>query len=434
MTRRALTAIVAVALIALALFGVPLALAIRNLTITNNVQQLEQSATRAATAVSPDAIARHDPLEFANRVAGTRITVYNQAGARVSGDGPTRLQPEFAGALRGNLVIRRSAALTVAVPVVAQEHVIGALTVSRPRAGVDAEVRRDWLLVLALGLGVLAVSSGLAWFEARRLARPLRRLAEAATRAGEVTIEAPEPASGIAEVDEVAHALASTSGRLHDALARERAFSADASHQLRTPLTGLRITVERAQLDPNAAPRLLAEALSAIDRIDHTIDDLLALARDTHGERAPVDVGAVLRAAEDRWHGALAAEGRPLRVTHGPALPEVTASPIALAHILDVLLDNARRHGQGAVSVHARRSSDALTIEVTDEGPGIPADAPEIFVRRTTPGGRDHIGLSLARSLAEAEGARLTLIRRAPHPVFALVLPSSLIGLSRDDR
>ena len=147
------------------------------------------------------------------------------------------------------------------------------------------------------------------------------------------------------------------------------------------------------------------------------------LARETQAERRPVDITNALAELENEWHGRLAALARPLRITVEPHLPTVSMSQRALRQILDVLVDNAVRHGTGVVTVRARSAPIGEVIEVEDEGAGVTGDPERIFDRRTAGTDTHGIGLALARSLAEAEGARLRLERAAPHPVFALFLP-----------
>ena len=153
-----------------------------------------------------------------------------------------------------------------------------------------------------------------------------------------------------------------------------------------------------------------------------TVEDLLRLARDAEVERSPLDVAALLREAEDQWHGHLAARGRPLRVVIEDELPAPVVAEPAVRQILDVLISNAQRHGSGLVTVTARSSlPGAVVIHVGDEGTES-LDARHIFQRRT--GGSHGVGLALARALAEAEGARLVLARPGPGPIFALVIPT----------
>ena len=209
--------------------------------------------------------------------------------------------------------------------------------------------------------------------------------------------------------------------RVHDGIG----FSEDASHQLRTPLTSLRVTLEAARLDPAAdRDQMIDTAIDEVDRLDRTIDDLLTLAREDPSTHARADVAAVLAALDDDWHGRLATVDRPLAVSVDPSVATVVISERALRQILDVLVENAVRHGSGAISLRARNASAGLVIDVSDEGPGVTGDTERIFERRVSTAGRTGIGLALARSLAEAEGGRLLLAAAGARPTFSVVLPA----------
>jgi signal transduction histidine kinase len=131
---------------------------------------------------------------------------------------------------------------------------------------------------------------------------------------------------------------------------------------------------------------------------------------------------ALLEEVRQNWHADLAARGRPLRIETAPEPPVCLASTAAVRQILDVLVDNAVRHGAGAVTLVVRESGDALAIDVIDEGTVIGDDSGDLFRRRTAASGHG-IGLAMARSLAEADGGRLLLGRPSP-PTFTLLLPA----------
>ncbi len=285
---------------------------------------------------------------------------------------------------------------------------------------------RDAILVMVgLGALVVGISAVIAFWQARRLSRPVDRLADAAVRLGDGDFTVQSDPSGMPEVDAVSDALGTTAARLDRMLTRERAFSEDASHQLRTPLTGLRVGLEAARLDPRAnRDEALDSALTQVDRLERTIDDLLALARELPTDRPALDLGPVLSTISDDWRGRLGTEGRRLRVGVDRGVPEVKISDRSIRQVLDVLIDNAWHHGAGTIDVHARRTASGVVIEVADEGPGVRGDTEQIFERRA-PGSTHHgIGLALARSLAEADGLRLSLVEPGPHPVFAVFVPT----------
>jgi signal transduction histidine kinase len=250
-------------------------------------------------------------------------------------------------------------------------------------------------------------------------------LRDASVRLGEGDFTLTAPHSGIPELDDAAAALTTTAHRLGATIERERAFAADASHQLRTPLASLRLAVENELVAPRPDPTVaLHDVLRDVDRLDETVTSLLALARETSRPRDPVEVDGLVREAAARWQRPVNASGRMLRVDVTRRVAPVLASPMAVATILDVLLDNALHHGSGGISISvaaAARSSVAVVVE--DEGTiGVPDGT--LFARRSSHA-RDHgIGLALARSLAEAEGLRLVLATRQP-TAFELILPGT---------
>jgi signal transduction histidine kinase len=212
-------------------------------------------------------------------------------------------------------------------------------------------------------------------------------------------------------------------------LARERAFSADASHQLRTPLAGLRLRLEAALEGPDSSLRAAIEAsFGEADRLEQTIDELLALARDVRGTTAePFDVATLLSEVDQDWRTRLDGDGRTLHVIHEPGAPIALASASAVRQVLRVLMDNASRHGAGTVTVTLREATDAVAIDVSDLGPGIQLSESALFTRRDSRSGGHGIGLALARRLAEAEGGdsnSRSPRARSPSPCFSPPLNS----------
>jgi signal transduction histidine kinase len=135
-------------------------------------------------------------------------------------------------------------------------------------------------------------------------------------------------------------------------------------------------------------------------------------------------VSPLLDQIRQRWNGPLAAAGRPLQIDTPNPLRRARISAPAAGQILDVLLDNAYRHGQGRVTVTVRDTSDIVAIDVANSGPAIVGDARALFVRRSPAADGHGIGLALARSLAESAGGRLVLSRPDP-PTFTLLAPAA---------
>jgi signal transduction histidine kinase len=418
---------VAVAVIAMVLLVVPLAASVSTLYNNETVQGLLSDAARAAAVVPAAPLEPGDPVEFPTTSDSASIAVYAPSGTRIAGSGPAGADEVTLGALRGSVTTASSNGLiAVAIPVGAQEQLVGAVRAALPQSAVDARVHGTWLVMAGLGAAAVVIAALLALWQARRLSRPLDALASAATKLGDGDLSVQVPRSNIREIDTVASAMNATSQRLTGVLQRERAFSADASHQLRTPLTALRVHLEGALASPAADYRdEIASALQEIDRLEESVATLLNLARDVPTDRRPLDVAALLKESEVRWRRGVHGSGRTLRVEAPDDLPRIAVSEPALRQIIEVLVDNAIAYGGGAVSVSARRLQGGVAIDVSDEGAGIAVDARNIFDRRRSGSGGTGIGLALARSLAEAEDGRLTLLRPGPHPVFRLVFATA---------
>jgi signal transduction histidine kinase len=306
------------------------------------------------------------------------------------------------------------------------DALIGAVVISEPRSDVLTEVAFIWAAMAAFAVAAVTVAWLVGRWQARRLARPLEDLEESARRLGDGDFSVRTCRGGIAEIDAVATALDATAARLDDLLGRERAFSADVSHQLRTPLAGLRLRLEAAleQTDPKTGAAIAA-SLTDADRLEAIIDELLALARAGQAASAgPVDLGALLGELSPEWGARLALHGRDLEVQVDPGVSNARASTAAVRQVLGVLVDNATIHGAGTVTVTVREASGAVAVDVSDEGPGVQDPAGQLFAQRADRRDGHGIGLALARRLAEAEQGRLMLSRVAP-PVFTLLLPAA---------
>jgi signal transduction histidine kinase len=415
-------AIAGVAAVAVALLAVPLAIVLQRNYSDEDLLRLQRDTVADTRQIDLGARGS-DPVELP-RGTGSTLGAYDRAGRRVAGVGPLDGDAVVRSALRTGRPADRTGGghLVVAVPLLTGERVSGAVRAERDDAGAARDTRDAWVLLAAIAAGILALAVLAAVLIARRLARPLERLAGAAGRLGEGDFSVRAPRAGIAEVDAVGEALGATAGRLDDLVARERAFSADASHQLRTPIAALRLELEAIELRGGSSAELAA-ALAQVDRLEATVATLLALARDAPRSSATTDLATLLEGVESRWRGPLAADGRPLRTVVRAGEPVARVSPRVATEILDVLLDNARHHGAGAVTVTVRDLEGWLAVDVADEGTGFGGDAEAAFTRRTGTGNGHGIGLSLARSLAHAEGARLAVGQPGPGPVVTLLVP-----------
>jgi signal transduction histidine kinase len=289
------------------------------------------------------------------------------------------------------------------------------------------------LVALAAHLLAITVASALAlgiaaWVADRRASRVAHFLATLGERAERLAPGDPRPValnSGIEEVDRLDAALARGAQQGAKRLASERDFAADASHQLRTPLTALLMRLEEiASTDDLAVVGEEATiAIGQVERLSRVVDDLMSRARSGVDANLTVSLDSVLASLQREWQPAFAGARRSIHVSGERGL-RVRATPVALAQILTTLLENSLAHGRGTVEVAARRSGPSVVIEVSDKGAGVPAAlAPHVFERSVSSSGSG-LGLTLARDLAEAAGGRLELVRASP-PVFALFRSTS---------
>jgi signal transduction histidine kinase len=425
--RRIVVISVLAAVLATTLFGVPLAIGVAKYNLDDERSELERLADSVALSLSATYARGATPRAVPQGERGTSVALYDADGSRRLGGGPDRLDVQLPDVDDDALVSRDDTSeLVVVVPVSDGTRVLGVVRAATPATEVWLRTLATWLGMALLGALAVGVTWTLARRQARRLAAPLDSLSAAAVRLGGGDFTVRTAPSGISEIDSVGDSLDSTAQRLGELLARERAFSADASHQLRTPLTGLRLQLEAALESPNADLRsAITAGLATTDRLERTIDDLLALARDTQPHGGVVAVRDLLAEVETDWHGLLAEAGRVLRIDVRPDVAGCQVSAPVLSQIMTVLLDNALRHGRGVVRVSAREVANAVAVDVTDEGHGITSDL-DPFRPRTTPSSAANghgIGLALARRLAEGEGGRLRLARPTP-PTFTLLLPT----------
>ena len=422
MKRRLVLAIAGVAAAAVVLFALPLAVVLERSYRDEELLKLQRD-TVAATRHIDLTSGRTDQIELPRFVG--EIGIYSTAGTRLTGTGPPVADPETRSALRQREPIGTApdGELVVAVPLLNGETITGAVRAQRSQANVLSRSHRAWLALAGFGVAVVALALLAALALSRKLARPLETLAAAAKRVGEGDFAARARPTGIQEIDDVGSALNSSSSQVGELVSRERSFTADASHQLRTPLAALRLALESDALSSSEPSTTMTAALEQVDRLQTTIETLLAVTRDRPTGEQTTDLGTALAELEARWHGLLAAKGRPLRVVVEAEHPIAAISPAVLAEITEVLVGNAYAHGRGAVSVVVRRAGDAYAVDVSDQGPGFGANIDQAFQRGAGDG--HGIGLALARSLAHAQGARLQITRPGPNPTVSLLIAPS---------
>jgi signal transduction histidine kinase len=439
-----------VLLLAIVAFGVPLALTL-NARVNAEVRTQAQTQADLVAATAGDLLAASSRAELwtLSRNAATsvkgRVLLVDRAG-RVLADsaGPTQAgasyesRPEIERALDGHPVQTRRASRTLgeqilatAVPIIHDGRVAGAVRVTQSVAAVHRSVLGVELAFALIGLIVLALGLLAGGLLAAQIARPLRRLEAVARRVAQGDLRARAAAEGSREQRSLSSSFNEMTDRIARLLSAQRDFVADASHQLRTPLTGLRLRLEEAKAlaDTPAATVELDAAIGEVDRLSHTVDELLLLSR--AGERrlsgAMVDLGDVGADAERRWRPAAAELGVALTYTREGRPGAVWVARADLERALDALLENALRYSpaQTAVTIVVAPAR----VEVRDRGPGIPVEERELVFERFHRGetGRagapgHGLGLPIARELVREWGGELTIDTREGGGTTAVIV------------
>ena len=288
-----------------------------------------------------------------------------------------------------------------------------------------------WLLIIGVPV-LLVLACGTVWLVAGRALRPVEQIRSAVTAitSADLSQRVPEPGTDD-EIGRLARTMNDMLARLEDAAARQRRFVADASHELRSPLTAIRTGLEVGLAHPDRAPwpQIAGRAVRQSQRLEQLIAELLVLARSDAAQlaarRQPVDLAVLLADLA----GATPAPGISIDLSAAPGTM-TAGNPEDLSRMLRNLLDNAVRYARHPVLVTAAAATpDGVVVEIADDGPGIPAEERERvfgrFVRldasREQASGSAGLGLAIAREIAAAHGATIVLTEAAGGGTRAVV-------------
>ena len=296
---------------------------------------------------------------------------------------------------------------------------IGTVVLERPTTSLNGNIANMWLYLVGLSSVAMAAAVLIAIYFGRWVSRPLARLDTAARSIadGDLTVRA-KSGSGPPELRRMAATFNMMAGRLEALVHGHRAMLADASHQLRTPLTALRLRLDLLAVDsPPAAAAELAGAQEEIARLSRLVDGLIATARAeaVTEQLEQIDLHEAVNERVAAWQPV--ADGNGVKLI---AEPPASAAPIIalgaghLEQILDNLLDNAIEaigDPGGTVRVSVAESEKRATLTVADDGPGMtPQERSRAFLRFTT-GSQNGTGLGLAivHRLVTANGGGIRL-------------------------
>ncbi|MCL7429532.1 ATP-binding protein [Streptomyces sp. YS415] len=406
MRRRLIQSTLAVVLVVIAVFGVSLVI-VETRTISSTAQErVDSEAVRLASIVDSRLLATGAVTADMLR---DQVPKDRYAVIRVPGERPITIGTKPTGDL-------------ISASRVGEEG--ETVTVAEPRSAVTREVGRTLLIIGAVALLAVIAAVLLALRQANRLASPLTDLAETAERLGSGDPRPRHKRYGVQELDRVADVLDASAERIARMLTAERRLAADASHQLRTPLTALSMRLEEITLtdDPETVKEEAMIALTQVERLTDVVERLLTNSRDPRtGSAVTFDLDEVIQQQLAEWRPAYRSAGRAI-VSSGKQHLHAVGTPGAVAQVLAALIENSLMHGGGTVALRTRVTGNQAVIEVTDEGSGVPADlGARIFERAISGRNSTGIGLAVARDLAEADGGRLEMLQASP-PVFGLFL------------
>jgi signal transduction histidine kinase len=398
----------------------------------NTALQRDAAALAALSAEVIEHPSDHDVYAFAQRFSGPTngvVTIVDPDGRELTRPNILTTDPAYAAILRATRAGQSSTGeigdlLYVAVPLGATDTPRGAVVVARSDESIDRRVHQFWLLLVGLGVGVLGASLLLSSRVSRWVVDPLRRLDRQAAALGGGDLSARAVTrGGPPEVVALAVTFNEMADRLDELVTSQRRFVADASHQLRGPLTALRLRLEGLDGDdPTAIDTSRDAALGETARLTRLVDGLLSLAR-AEGQRPgrqPIDTAEVLADRQEAWAPLAAEQQVTLRLDTDPA--GRSTAPLVPGHleqILDNLIDNALDASPPGTTIVLRSAQvgDRIEVHVVDEGRGMTDDE---LARAFDPfwqspsgptTGSTGLGLAIAEQLVRASRGTITLAR-----------------------
>jgi signal transduction histidine kinase len=427
-TRRILLSYLSLAFGVLLALGIPLGTIYAHHERDGFAADVERDAVVLAEQAEADIatgdtahLAEHTATFSRANAAHVLIAGLDRAVLTATGSELTANDPAITTALGGRHAIgyRRTSGgdteLYVAVPARIGADILGAVLLTYPSAVVDAAATRFWLILAAGGMLIMLIVAVAGLALARWITHPVRALENATAAIGHGS-DLPTSAAGPPELRRLAVRLSETSHRLHRLITGQRAFASTVSHQLRSPLTALRLRLEN--LEPAVADTARSDldaAITEVDRLTRMVNGLLALAHLEHhaADREPVDLDTLIDERIDNW-SAYSAEQDVTVTRAAGTLGTAWAVPGAVEQILDNLLANAVRAAppHTVITVGAAVSAeDGATVEVhvIDQGPGMSdGDRARAFDRFWRAAGSaddgSGLGLTIVRQLARISG------------------------------
>jgi len=425
-------------------FLVPLGLAVQTIAANQALNDAEVGARSLAPAIATvhDTQVLADLVRTANSTGSGRMSLFLPDGQIL---GEPAITDENVSLARGGRAFTTytSGGAKIFVPVVIPGSGTAVMEVVVPESRLHRGVATAWAILAVTGIGLVLLAVFVADRIARGVVAPTRALAEAAQRVARGELQTRVVPDGPPEVVEVGRAFNILVVRIGELLAAEREAAADLSHRLRTPLTALRLNVERLPKD-SAVERVATD----VDAVEHAVSDVIdELRRNTReGIRPATNLDVAMRERLAFWTALAEQQGRPCIVEISPGTKMVSLAREDIKTVLDILLTNVFTHTPErtpfSVAIHpAGRARVRLIVE--DGGPGFP---PTMIARGDSGGGSTGLGLDIARRAAETTGgslsisvrpgggARVELLLGAPDTGRGETTAQSLSVAGNDDR
>lgn len=328
-----------------------------------------------------------------------------------------------------------------------RQYVIGLIQLSVPMAPIYAKIQRTWLDLIMIGGAVLLVTVLASFVLARQIAVPVQHLTITSEEIAQGHLDERVAPSGPDEIRRLGLAFNSMAERVQEMLSRQREFVDNAAHELRSPLTGLRLRIEMLQShgkdNADLTQRYLGQMEHEVGYLQRLVDHLLMLAsveeKRTPAPRVALDIAPLLYQVVDEV-SVLAQQARVAVQSDVPAhLPCVQANPEQMSIVLRNLLDNAVKYTSagGTITIGTQVEGNQLAIRIADTGSGIPTEAlPHIFDRfyrvnaarsrssALDPGGAG-LGLALVQAIVQAHEGRIEVASQVGQgSTFTVYLPT----------
>lgn len=445
---RLVAVLVGLTAVVLLVQDIPLAIYLRGTEENRIITELQRDAfviagrSQEALATQPDQTSSEltSMVTAYSQAEDSDVVIINKNGVLIASSEPGaelgrsfESRPEIQAALSGETTNGERDSTTlgtrilyVAVPVLSGPNTLGAVRLTFPAEQLDARVNDRVRGITVVALLTLLVSIVIAFLLAGTITRPLRRLqlATAELASGDLTARA-DTRQGAPELKALAADLNTMANRLDHLVEAQKSFAGDASHQLRTPLTGLRLRLDEAaeslETDPLAAAESLDSAREETERLQHIIDGLLRLARaeGTGADCISVDLGEIVADRIEVWRP-LAEEHRVEITYEGPPSASVKIIPGGAEQIVDNYVDNALSVSPPDTTIIVSievSDHEYVTLRVQDSGPGLTSEQRARAFDRFWRGRKDNqgtgLGLAIVSQLADASGAAVQL-RESP--------------------